>query len=73
MNILDNYTSLRFCLNTFGIRPSIDVLDSDPGETRAYKGRLTPKVGKQKSGILELSKISLNCLLRCMLFILSLF
>ena len=58
MNILDNFKRLLFCFHTFGVRHTIDVLDSenqpesdpdsfkfgpDPG-SRAYRGRLTPKV-----------------------------
>ena len=36
MNILDNFKSLFYCLHTFGVRRSIDILDSvkfgpDPG------------------------------------------
>ena len=58
-NILD-IKSLLFCFHTFGVRRTIDVLDSEnqpesgSGKIRTgpalygYRGRLTPKVLKQK-------------------------
>ena len=69
MNILDNIKSLLFCFHTFGVRRTIDVLESEkPARirgSRAYRGRLTPKVYKQKKKALTYSfnrllKISLS-------------
>ena len=67
MNIIDNFESLLFCFHTFGIRRSIDVLDSKnqlrSGSGKiltgsgAYRGRLTPEVWIQKRRLPRLSKI----------------
>ena len=62
-NILDILNTLLFCFHTFSVRRTIDVLASEnqPGSgsvqirpgfgfegSRAYRGRLTTKVLKQK-------------------------
>ena len=47
MNILDNIESLLFCFHTFGVRRTIDVLDSEdlPGsgsvQIRARSGSIS--------------------------------
>ena len=40
MNILDNFKSLFFCFHTFGVRRTIDVLDSEnqPGSGNIQTG-----------------------------------
>ena len=40
MNILDNIESLLFCFHTFGVRRTIDVLDSEnqPGSGKIRTG-----------------------------------
>ena len=40
MNILDNIKSLLFCFHTFGVRRTIDVLDSEnqPGSGKIRTG-----------------------------------
>ena len=44
MNILDNIKSLLFCVHTFGVRRTIDVLDSENqsgfGKIRTGSGAL---------------------------------
>ena len=47
LNILDNFKSLLFCFHTFGVRRSIDVLDSEnkPGSGSGSRAlRLTEDV-----------------------------
>ena len=52
MNFLDNFKSLYFCLNTFGLRRSIDALDSDnqPGS-----GKIQSRSGSGPLGLTETS------------------
>ena len=52
MNILDNFKSILFCFHTFGVRRSIDVLDSEkqPG-SGAYRGRLIQKYLNKKKAL----------------------
>ena len=40
MNILDNFKSILFCFHTFGVRRTIDVLDSEnqPGSGKMLTG-----------------------------------
>ena len=45
MNILDN---IIFSVHTFGVRRSIDALDPENQPGSGHRGRLTPKVCKQK-------------------------
>jgi len=67
MNILDNLNSLLFCFHTYGVRRTIDVLDSEnqPGSGAL---RLTGDVWHQnyenKKGSKNYVKYSLNRLLK---------
>ena len=70
-NILHNSKRLLFCPHTFGVRHTIDVLnlENQPGSdrirgSRAYRGRLTPKVWKQKRRFEILSKIFIQWTLK---------
>ena len=67
MNNLDYFKRFIFYFYTFSVRRSIDVLDPEnqPGSdliwtgsgSRAYKGRQTPRVRKQKIEIINFSEL----------------
>ena len=65
MNILDNITILLFCLHTFGVRRTIDELDSEnqpgSGQIRTGSGALgltgDQKYRNKKEGLKNYLKI----------------
>ena len=48
MNILDNIESLHFCFHTFGVRRTIDVLDS---ENQSGSGSVQIRTGPGDLGL----------------------
>ena len=49
MNILDNFESLLFCFHTFGVRRTIDVLDS---ENQPGSGSVKIRIGSGAPGLI---------------------
>ena len=57
MNILGNFKIILFCFHTFGVRCPRSLKPSRIQGSKAYSGRLTLKVSKQKRRVLKPSKI----------------
>ena len=53
-NILDNFKSLLFCFHTFGVRRTIDVVDSEnqpgPGSVQIRPGSVSRALGLTAAG-----------------------
>ena len=55
MNILDNSKYILFCFHTFGVRRTIDVLDSEnqPGSVKILTGSSKIQTGSGYLGLTE--------------------